>query len=421
MSLRKKTIQYAAAAVFVSIAIIAASFVIGIPAPSFLTTSSSAQAGQSATLAIRLTDPPQVPGGTTSLNLTYSSLSLLVGEPTGTPGQLDTKSVAVNASGGSATLDLLKLQNVSQTIATASLPSGSTLYSVTFTVTGINIDVNGTVSAVSLATGGSDFTVTIAQPRAFGTGDFALLQLNPVVVSTSTGYQLIPSSIGVMRHGEGVDEHVGDRHQMSNEDNHDLEHARGNVTASLVALSVSGNVTTVTVELSNVGNVSVRLNAIGLHGNFTALGSFCGNSDSGNGYTPMREGDSVNTTNSMGSHCEPPFHMDQVVFIPVSPSSSSTSTTTTAGCTAGQMRLVNGEMDVDHLGLTLNAGQCVRLTFVGEISFGMSHFDLVPSTSSGQTYILHAIASNGANEAFSCVLPLGANSCTALPQQSEQD
>ncbi len=369
-------------------------------------------------MAIRLTDPPQVPMGTSSLNLTYSSLSLLVGEPTGTPGQLNAKSVAVNASGGSATLDLLKLQNVSQTIATASLPSGSTLYCVTFTVTGIKIDVNGNVSSVSLATGGSDFTVTIAQPRAFGTGDFALLQLNPVVVNTPTGYQLITSSVGVMRHGEGGD-HVGDRHQMSNEDNQDLEHVRGNVTASLVALSVSANVTTVTVELRNVGNVSVRLNAIGLHGNFTALGNFCGSGNSSSGYVPMHEDDSNNTT---GRHCEPPFHMDQVVFVPVTQNSTSTSTTTTiANCTAGQMSLVNGEMDFEHRGLTLSAGQCVRFTFVGEISFGMSHFYLIPSTSAGQTYILHPIASNGANEAFSCVLPLGSNSCTALPQQSEQD
>lgn len=429
MSLRKKTIQYAAAALIASFAIIAASLVIGIPAPSFLTTSSSAQGGQSATLAIRLTDPPQVPRGTSSLNLTYSSLSLLVGEPSGTPGQLDTKSVAVTPSGGSATLDLLKLQNVSQTIATASLPSGSVLYSATFTVTGIRIDVNGTVSSASLATGGNGFTVTMANPRAFSAGDFALLQLSPVVVNTPSGYQLIPSSVGVMGHGEGGSENVGDRHQMTNEDNQDLERARGNVTASLVALSVSGNVTTVTVKVSNIGTVPVELNAIGLHGNFTAVGNNCRGGDGGNGYAPTHDSDSTTTTTTAGRQCSAPFQMDQVVFVPVVPSSPPTTTTTStvtstatsASCATGQMALINGESDADHRGLTLTAGQCIQLTFVGQIGFGESHFDLVPSTSAGQTYTLHVIASNGANEAFSCVLPLGANSCKALPQQSEQD
>jgi len=198
MSVRGKTIVYATAALIVSAVIIAASVLsLGVQGPG-VTTSSAAEGGQSASLAIRLTDPPQVPPLTSSLNLTYSSLSLLVGEPTGSGGQLNTQTATVTPSGGSATIDLFKLQNVSQTIALASLPNDSILYSVTFDVTSIQIDVNNTVSSVALATGGSSFTVTIAQPSPCHTGDFALLQLNPVVVNTPSGYQLIPSAVGVM-------------------------------------------------------------------------------------------------------------------------------------------------------------------------------------------------------------------------------
>ncbi len=435
MSVRRKSIEYAAAALIISMTIIGASLYIGIPAPSFLSTTSGAQGGQSASLAIRLTDPPEVPTGTSSLNLTYSSLSLLVGEPTGSAGQFDAKSVTVTPSGGSATLDLLRLQNVSQTIATASLPSGSVLYSVTFAVSGIKIDVNGKVSSVSLATGGSSFTVTMANPRGFTSGDFALLQLSPVVVYNGSSYQLIPSSVGVMRNGGGGDENVGDKHQLTSEDFQGIRHARGNITASITALSVSGNVTTVTVSVSNIGQTPVELNGVGLHGNFTVVGNICISGenvlggDNGMGYQPMviAHPDSTTTTTStiLGAPqlCEIPIHIGQVVFIPVASSSSSTTTstsTTSTSCTAGQMALVNGEEHVDHEGLTLNAGQCVQLTFVGQISFGHAPFDLIPSTSSGQVYILHIIASNGANDAFSCVLPLGVNSCNELPHPSFQ-
>jgi hypothetical protein len=427
MSVKKTTLQYAAFAIIVSFGIVVASFLyIGLPTSiGTSSNSNSTQAGQLAPLAIRLTDPPQVPSLTTSLNLTYSSIVLLVGEPTGTQGQLDTKSVTVTPTGGSATLDLLKLQNVSQTIAVANLPNGSVLYSVTFTVTGIHIDVNKTVSSVSLATGGTSFDVTIAHPSEFRSGDFALLQLNPVIVDTPTGYQLIPSSVGVMGHGGGNDQ-VGDEHQLTNSDNSSLGSARGNVSASIKTLSVSGNVTTLTVLVNNSASVPVSLEGIGLHGNFTVMGSACmkfgGNSDGGDG--------THHTSNA--DVCAIPMHMNEVVFVPVSSSATTTTTTssttatttsstaTATSCTASQIALISGQEDTSAFHkLTINPGQCVLLNFVGKLSYGNSNLTLVPSTASGQVYVLHVIASNGANQLDSCTLPLGVSSCTV--QNQEQD
>ena len=432
MSVKKTTLQYTVVAIIVSLGIIAASFLyIGVPLSTGTSTNSSSgsQGGQLAPLAIRLTDPPQVPSLTTSLNLTYSSLDLLVGEPTGTQGQLDTKSVTVTPTGGSATIDLLQLQNVSQTIAVASLPNGSVLYSVTFTVTGISIDVNNTVSTVSLATGGTSFEVTIAHPSEFSSGDFALLQLNPVVVNTPSGYQLIPSSVGVMGHGEGSDE-VGQQHQLTNSDNSALGSAKGNVSASIVVLSLSGNVTTLTVVVNNSASIPLNLTGIGLHGNFTVIGSACASFGGQSPYQTPGEGDSHsnqtgNSDQSFSSdHCAIPMHLDEVVFVPVSSSTTTTTTssTTTASssCAAGQMALVNGlgENSGFHQ-MTISPGECVQLTFVGKLNFGNANFTLVPSTASGQVYVLHVIASNGANQLVNCTLPLGAASCTVQNQQQD--
>src|SRR5438552_3067666 len=115
------------------------------------------------TLIVQLTDPPVVPPGTTSLNLTYSAINLVVAVPASQNGQVTPQTVAVTPQGGSATLELLRLQNVSQTLASANLPNGTTVYSISFTVTGVSIEVNGTVSAVTLATGASALQVTLAK------------------------------------------------------------------------------------------------------------------------------------------------------------------------------------------------------------------------------------------------------------------
>jgi hypothetical protein len=159
--------------------------------------------GLQALFLVQLTDPPVVPKGTTSLNLTYSAINLIVAEP-GKNNQVTTSNVAIIPQGGSATVDLLKLQNVSQTIASANLPNGSLIYSASFTVSGIAIKINGTTSVVTLATGGNTFVVTLAKPTVVSGTTATLLELNPIVANTPTGYQLIPSSV----HGPGQDHRV---------------------------------------------------------------------------------------------------------------------------------------------------------------------------------------------------------------------
>ena len=177
-------------------------------------TSISAQAGGQALLLVQLTDPPVVPTGTASLNLTYSAIDLIVTEQ-GQNSLVTTNDVTITPLGGSATVDLLQLQNVSQTIATANIPTNSTIYSVSFTVTGISIGINGTSSTVALATGSNTFQVTLAKPAIVGGTTAALLELNPVIVNTPTGYQMIPSAVAIVKGSSQIthqDETVGLRH-----------------------------------------------------------------------------------------------------------------------------------------------------------------------------------------------------------------
>ena len=292
---------------------------------------------------------------------------------------------------------------------------------MTFDVSSISIDVNHTVSSVALATGGTSFQVTIAQPSPCHTGDFALLQLNPVVVNTPSGYQLIPSAVGVMGHelNRGEDT-LWSRHDISTGDNDHLHVAQGNVSSSLLALSVSGNTTTLTVLVNNSASFPIYINALALHGNFTVIGNICSTPGWG-----MGDGGGKDNSHSSGAmhgppghFCEIPLHIDEVVFVPVAPSSSATSTSTSSsGCSSGAMSLVNGFGEEDHGRVTLGPGQCMKFTFVGELTFGDAPFVLIPSTAPGQAYVVTVIGSNGANQLVSCVLPLGPGSCKAVHPQ----
>ena len=403
------------------------------------------QQGPQAKLVIQLTDPPLVPRGTSSLNLTYSSLGVLVGEPAG--GQQTATTVNVTPPGGSATLDLLQLQNISQTIALATLPNGSTNYSFSFTVTGISIAVNGTESSASLASGGNALTVTLASPTALLGTDVALLRLDPVIVNTPKGYQMIPSAVGIVRpeaSGDASEQQIGFQRILSSDDRSRLESSRGNLTATLSSLSVSGNTTNITVQVRNTGNATAILNAVGVEGNFTAIGQVCGTgvetetqtqastqtrtesqtqtSESGTAgsLTSTSSTTSASTTTEATSELGGPasgcesVHVDEVVFVPVN------STAPGTPCAQATMQLAGGAAsESSSHGLTLGGGQCVNLTFSGKMTYGEANFVVVPLGAAVQGYEVSAISSNGASPEPSCPTATTATTCTETATTGE--
>jgi len=476
MSLTRKTATYAGfATVFAIVAILAANIYVGAGASLTSSTNQGSSANASnqsssvpsqavsatsqnpsnAMVLVQLTDPPTVPPGTTSLNLTYSGIALLVSEP-GSNNTVTTTTVAVTPTGGSATVDLLKLQNVSQTIASASLPSGSTIYSATFTVTVISIAINGTSSPVTLATGGSSYSVTLAKANVLSGTNALLLDLTPTVVETPAGYQLIPSSVGIMRPQSEIgpqSENSGWRGPLTDQDWTNLHNVQGALTANLLTLAVSGNKTTVTVQVGNSGNSSVKLVQIGLQGNLTVQASSCTSTTSSTTSTTTSGSKSTTssetTTASGGKNyngrangqdfgspgCFNPglWGQNQLLFTAngasttTSTTSKSTSTstssttspstsTTSTGCTTGQMSLSNGIGLPTENGssLVLSPGQCIIFTFTGAITFNHTQLTLVPSTAPGQVYSLSVVATNDAQANLSCTLPLSPTSCTTV-------
>lgn len=265
----KWTLKYGLAAVLVAIVVIAAVLVAN-PLSS-LTPGQKSIAGS---FLVMLTDPPTVPAGTTMLNLTYSNVTLHVAYPDGTSGWL-----SLNATG---TVDLFSLVNMSQTIASASIPSGSAVDKIQFTIASVDAKVNGTVYTVTALS--STLVMSIANSKVNQTLSGVLVDFNPTLVqiqaTDSNGnlvyyYVLVPSATAtIVTSLSRAQVKVGTIVELGQNDREKLvrvvESFSKDLTIVNASLSVNGNVTSLNVTLRNEGDISFRICGLMLHGDFNA-------------------------------------------------------------------------------------------------------------------------------------------------------
>jgi Domain of unknown function (DUF4382) len=233
------------------------------------------QTGKSLTnFAVMLTDPPTVPRGTTELNVTYSSIQLHVVASDGTSNW-----VAAQESGR---VNLLSLVNVTQTIASLSLPTGSTIDKLQLTLSSVTANVSRVVYPVTLLS--DQLLIPIKSTKLNGTSTGALIDLRPTLLeinaTNSTGglvkyFVLSPSASAVV--SSGVDENqsrVGCKIHMRDKEKKELEDeyrkASHNVTITAVTLKVDGNVTTLAVTVRNNGSENATLTGLAIQGQFNS-------------------------------------------------------------------------------------------------------------------------------------------------------
>ena len=144
------------------------------------TSSSSTSAAQSGTgtLAVMLTDPPTVPDGVTALYATYNNIAVHVSGAGNQSGWYDLHS--------SGQINLMGVVNVSQTVASASIPSG--VYNVLrFNVTSAQVTYNGAnYTALLLENQQGASVITVAIPGGVQVSNAqtsaAMLDLTPTVL-----------------------------------------------------------------------------------------------------------------------------------------------------------------------------------------------------------------------------------------------
>jgi uncharacterized protein YggT (Ycf19 family) len=266
---KKWTLKYGLAAVLVAIVVIAA--VIFVNPMSSLT---PGQTSAGASFLVMLTDPPTVPAGTTVLNLTYSDVSLHIVYSNGTSSWLP-----VSASG---TVNLFSLVNMSQTIASTTVPTDSKVDKIQFTIAGVEAEVNGTLYPVTALS--STLVISIANSQVNETLSGVLVDFNPTLVeiqaTDSDGnlvnyYVLVPSATATVVTGlTKAQIKVGTIVQLRQNDRERLvrvvQEFSKNVTIVSASLSVNGNATSLSVTLMNEGDVTFKIFGLTLHGEFNA-------------------------------------------------------------------------------------------------------------------------------------------------------
>jgi hypothetical protein len=265
----KWTLKYGLSAVLVAIAVIVVALFAN---PLSSLTPNQTLAGTS--FLVMLTDPPTVPAGTTVLNLTYSNVSIHVTYPNGTSDWLP-----VNASG---TVNLFSLVNMSQTIASTTIPTGSAVDKIQLTVADVKAVVNGLTYNVTALS--DTFVVTVANSKVNQTLSGVLVDFNPSLVQIQATdangtlvyyYVLVPSATAVIVTDLSRDQiKVGTIVEIGQNNREKLvrvvEEFSNNLTIVNASLTVNGNVTSLSVTIKNDGNMTFKIFGLTLHGEFNA-------------------------------------------------------------------------------------------------------------------------------------------------------
>ncbi|MGC8586980.1 MAG: hypothetical protein ACP5K9_01670 [Candidatus Micrarchaeia archaeon] len=223
-----------------------------------------------ATLAVQLTDPAQVPYGTEALNVNYSSVQVhyIYGNSSGW----------VNA-GGSGSVNLLSLVNLSKTIGSASLPVNATIDMARFNITSSSIMINGTTYPVTIPS--QQITAHITS-KGMGSGYTGLLlDLSPSVATiytlNSTIFVMVPSIKAVVVPGLNASSASLDNEAHINaKAREQLDSAAPNITITSASLSANGNSTDFSVTVKDNSNSTVVINHIMIFGNTSIAMAFGG-------------------------------------------------------------------------------------------------------------------------------------------------
>jgi hypothetical protein len=288
---RRWTFKYGMAAVIVAVVIIGMSVFANLPnttpvVPTGPTESTGPAASTSptgptvptvptteeATFAVLLTDPPTVPAGTTQLNLTYTDVLLHVIYPNGTDEWLPV--------GSEGTVNLFSLVNMTQTLATITIPLNSTVDKVQFTIADVTAVVNEqTYNVTSLS---DTFVVKVVNGAVNKTLSGVLIDFNPTLVQIQASdendtlvyyYVLVPSANAIIVN-DITSAHVKVGTIIAIGENNRVRLLRvkedfaTNLTIASATLTVDGNTTGLSVTLKNEGDVAFRIFGLTLNGEF---------------------------------------------------------------------------------------------------------------------------------------------------------
>ncbi len=252
-------------AVIAVIAVMAAGAYFALPYLGVMKAGQSDTSSTSGGFFVSLTDPPNVPKGTSALYVTYSNIQLTVSQA----GSVSTVDLP-----GTGTVNVLSLVNSSIVIGTTNLANGTEIKQIKFTISNATITIGGVNSSVVIGEG----TLTTNLSGTFSGKEGALIDLLPSVTEIQTVDQnvfvLTPSVKSVIAPvGEFTQTPGGPAPQAGANLGFNntyfggfLNNPAAGISITNASLLVNGNSTTLKVTVTNHGNQSVDLQNLNLVG-----------------------------------------------------------------------------------------------------------------------------------------------------------
>ena len=216
--------------------------------------------GRYVTVNVLLTDPPHVPLGTESLYINYTSIRLHVANTT--------KWISVNASGR---IDLMSLINVSKIIGLASIPEGTNIDKISFTIQNGYINIDN--KTYGLYMGSNQITGSITGLKKINSTEDILVDFSPAVLAlynnNSVSFEMIPSLSAEVINGRQLIPHKygnGDMFAFSNNAEYNLSALRNGLDITSAKIESEGNLTRIVVIVKDISNRSINVSHIEVFG-----------------------------------------------------------------------------------------------------------------------------------------------------------
>ncbi|MDE1865035.1 MAG: hypothetical protein KGH94_00125 [Candidatus Micrarchaeota archaeon] len=275
-----KNLVIGIAAIIIVVAILALALSGRAPSNGGQSSTVLSSSGGSGTVVLSITDPPQVPPGTSALVLSYTGLKLHETGNSNSTGFIDLSS--------SGSVNLTSLVNVSQVVAVANVPANVSFDSIVFTGASAKITINNSTYNVTVPS--SSLRVKFSGTLSSNDGG-ALIDLTPSVVqiygganATQNIFVLVPFAKAVVLGNASVNKfsaRVGDREDLNAGEHSQIDENRSSITISSASLAEVGNNIVISVNVTNNGNNSVTIKHLFIRGALAATvnGSVGGESD----------------------------------------------------------------------------------------------------------------------------------------------
>jgi len=327
--------------------------------------------GNQGQLDVLLTDPPTVPNGVTGVYVTYTNVAVHVSGAGNKTGWTNS-----NTSGS---LDLMKLVNVSTTIAAVKVTTGF-YNALRFNISAAEVTYNGKnytafvpkAEINVVIPGGIEVNATKSsaaiidmQPTVLNIGSTS----NPeFIINVATSCADVPPTAFVKNMDDwGFSFHMTGLQWWT--------HIQEQYTADLRITGATLTNDSLSVTLQNIGTQNINLSIFSV----APLGSECG---------PMATSSTSTHTNDNGNHFVPQCFTGSAFFVVLSNGTLRPEVSLLRGGFAPGMIHDSAPVNIlANLGYSLAAGKSVTLTFSGYISFGFSFKVLLaPGAIKGDQY-----------------------------------